>query len=63
MSVFGVILDRIFPHSDWIGTRITPNTETVHTQWYSLKAPENALFLRVFRGYKMETLTRNGLII
>ena len=43
MSVFGVILVHIFPHSDWIRrdpsskskcgkirTRITPNTETFH---------------------------------
>ena len=30
MSVFGVILIRIFPHSDWIRTRITPNTDTFH---------------------------------
>ena len=26
--VFGIIPDRIFPHSDWIWTRITPNTDT-----------------------------------
>ena len=42
VSVFGVILVRIFPHSDWIRrdmeyecgklrTRITPNTDTFHT--------------------------------
>ena len=30
MSVFGVILERIFPHSDWIRTRITPNTYTFY---------------------------------
>ena len=30
MSVFGVILVRFFPHSDWIRTRITPNTDTFH---------------------------------
>ena len=29
MSVFGVILVRIFPHSDWIQTR-TPNTDTFY---------------------------------
>ena len=28
MSSFGVILIRIFPHSDWIRTRITANTDT-----------------------------------
>ena len=28
--VFGVILVRIFPYSDWIRTRITPNTNTFH---------------------------------
>ena len=42
MSVFGVFLVRIFPHSDWIPPRIqsesrkirtkkTPNTDTFHT--------------------------------
>ena len=42
VSVFGVILVRIFPHSDWIRrdteyecgklrTRIAPNTDTFHT--------------------------------
>ena len=30
MSVFGVIMVRIFPHSDWIQTRITPNTNAFH---------------------------------
>ena len=28
--VFGVILVRIFPHSDWIRTWITPNTDTIY---------------------------------
>ena len=30
MSVFGLILVRILPHSDWIRTRITPNTDTFY---------------------------------
>ena len=30
MSVFGVILVRIFPYSDWIRTRITPNRSTFY---------------------------------
>ena len=37
MSVFGVILVHIFPHSDWIqrdmrenATRVTPNSDTFH---------------------------------
>ena len=39
VSIFGVILDRIFPHADWIRiqtecgkmrTRITPNMDTFH---------------------------------
>ena len=30
MSVFGVFLVRIFPHSDWIRTRESPNTDTFH---------------------------------
>ena len=30
MCVFGVILVRIFLHSDWIQTRITPNTNTFY---------------------------------
>ena len=28
VSVFGFILVHIFPHSDWIRTRITPNMDT-----------------------------------
>ena len=28
--IFGVFLVRIFPHSDWIRTRKTPNTDTFH---------------------------------
>ena len=31
MSVFGVILVSIFPHSDWIRTRITPNTDNFYS--------------------------------
>ena len=30
VSVFGVFLVLIFPHSDWIWTRKTPNTDTIH---------------------------------
>ena len=30
MSIFGVFLVRIFPHSDWIRTRKTPNMDTFH---------------------------------
>ena len=30
ISMFGVILVRIFPHSDWIRTTIAPNTDTFH---------------------------------
>ena len=30
VSVFGVILIHIFPYSDWIRTRITPNTDTFY---------------------------------
>ena len=33
MSVFGVILVRIFPHSDWI----TPNTDTFHAVLFLAK--------------------------
>ena len=38
VSIFGVILVRIFSHSDWIRTRITPNTDTFHalTVWQHL---------------------------
>ena len=28
--IFGVFLVRIFPHTDWIRTRKTPNTDTFH---------------------------------
>ena len=31
MSIFGVILVRIFPYSDWIRTRITQNTDTFYS--------------------------------
>ena len=31
VSVFGVILVHIFPHSDWIRTRITPNADTFYS--------------------------------
>ena len=30
VSVFGVFLARIFPHSNWIRTRKTPNTDTFY---------------------------------
>ena len=30
MSVFGVFLIRIFPHSDWLRARKTPNTSIFH---------------------------------
>ena len=30
VSISGVILVRIFQHSDWIRTRITPNTDTFY---------------------------------
>ena len=30
VSVFGVFMVRIFPHSDWIRTRKTLNTDTFH---------------------------------
>ena len=33
VSVFGVILVRIFPHSDWIRNRITPNTDPFYAVW------------------------------
>ena len=36
VSVFGVILVRLLPHSDWIWTRITLNTDTFYAV-YSLK--------------------------
>ena len=30
VSIFGVFLVRIFPHSDWIRTSKTPNTDTFY---------------------------------
>ena len=33
MSVLGVILVCIFPHSDWVRTRISPNMDTFHAEW------------------------------
>ena len=52
VSVFGVILVRIFQHSDWIRrdsqsecgkmrTRITPNMDTFHTVCMFLKVEKN----------------------
>ena len=46
VSVFGVILVRIFPHWDWIRTRTTPNTDTLYavseipnsTIWFFLES-------------------------
>ena len=35
VSVFGVILVFIFPHLDWMRTRITPNTDT----YYAVNGP------------------------
>ena len=34
VSVFWVILVRIFPHSDWIWTRITPNAHSFYAVVY-----------------------------
>ena len=38
MSLFGVLLVRIFPHSDWIRTRKTSNTDTFHVVKFLAKA-------------------------
>ena len=34
VSVFWIILVRIFPHSDWIRTKITPNAHSFYTVVY-----------------------------
>ena len=34
VSIFGFILVHIFPHSDWIQTRITPNTDIFYAVWF-----------------------------
>ena len=58
MSVFGVILVRIFPHSDWIRrdtqsasgkiqTRITPNTDTFYTVKF-IRKDEKVYILSLF---------------
>ena len=36
VSVFGDILVSIFPHSDWIRTRITPNTDNFYAVFLTL---------------------------
>ena len=58
MSVFGVILVRIFPYSDWIRrdtqsangkirTRITPNTDTFYTVKF-IRKDEKVYILSLF---------------
>ena len=34
VSIFGVFLVRIFPHSDWIRRNKTPNTDTFHAMLF-----------------------------
>ena len=57
VSVFGDFLVCIFPHSDWIRTRKTPNTDTF--QWLTLhfkassicnKAYPKSKIVRLFKG-------------
>ena len=43
MSVFGVILVRIFPHTDCIRTRITPNTYTFYAVGLSIASVYRSL--------------------
>ena len=45
--VFGVILVLIFPHSDWIRTRTTPNTYTFHAVTYEPFFLNLVFFIRV----------------
>ena len=45
MSVFEVILILIFPHSDWIWTRITPNMDTFHAVWCFHVIKKNHVFM------------------
>ena len=55
MSVFGVILVRIFPHSDWIRTRITPNTNTFYPVIFWWKASylvKNLVFFHAITAKK-----------
>ena len=48
MSVFGVISVHIFPHSNWIRTRLTLNTETFHAvhaaEWKLIEAHRACYF-------------------
>ena len=55
MSVFGVILVRIFPHSDWIRTRITPNTNTFYPvifRWNASYLVKNLVFFHAITAKK-----------
>ena len=42
VSVFGDILVSIFPHSDWIRTRITPNTDNFYAAFLTLNKCRSA---------------------
>ena len=46
MSVFGVILVRIFPPSDLMRTRITPNTDTFYAIMFLKKKIKQDLVKR-----------------
>ena len=43
VSIFRVILVRIFPHSDWVRTRITPNKDTFYAVWLTAEVFINPL--------------------
>ena len=56
VSVFGVFLVCIFPHSNWIRRDIYANVSFPYLQ----KMVENQKFSNVFRGYKNGLLACNG---
>ena len=78
MSVFGVILVRIFPHSNWIRidtiqsecgkirTRITPNTDTFHeVDANDINPNTNALSMSHFtitRSNRQEMFCKKGVL-
>ena len=54
MSVFGVILVRIFLYSDWIRTRITPNTDTFYAVYIVIKGAISEEYSEPSRTAKIE---------
>ena len=60
-DVFGVILVRFLPHSDWIPTRITPNNSAkLFTKWQIFRQIFSKQIL--YWNFKMELCLNRGLV-